>query len=250
MSEIVVITSSAGTLPGLIQALRGLPIAVEEHPLMSFAPPADWGSVERALDRLSGYGAVAFTSPRAAEAVVKRIELRRLPSPEGQSKPGIWAAGPATAAALRGVLGEVRMPSESATGRLGAAVALAHAMLDSGVASPVLFPCGETHRDELPGLLRSRGLDVDEVVCYRSVLATSATARTAAARASVVVVSSPSVAALLAGACAPNERPNLVAVGPTTAASARDSGWPPSAVAPRPDVASVTRAVQSVLATR
>jgi uroporphyrinogen-III synthase len=250
MTEIVVVTSSLGNLPGLTQALKAIPIGVEEHPLMSFAPPGDWAEVDRALERASGYGAVAFTSPRAAEAVAKRIEIGRRPWPGGQSKPSVWAGGPATAAALGDALGAVRIPSESDTARWGAAGALARAMLDAGVVSPVLFLCGETHRDALPERLRGRGIDVDEVVCYKSVLASGSAARAAAAHATVLIVSSPSVADLLADACAPDERPDLVAVGPTTAATARDRGWPPAAMAPLPSVAAVTAAVQSVLAKR
>jgi uroporphyrinogen-III synthase len=250
MSEIVVVTSSRGTLPGLTQALKAIPIAVEEHPLMSFVPPADWADVDGALDRATSYGALAITSPRAAEAVAKRIVIRRRPWRGSQSNPSVWAGGPATAAALGGALGAVRTPSESDIGQWGAAVALARAMLDAGVVSPVLFLCGERHRDELPERLRGRGIEVDEIVCYRSVLASGSAARAAAARATLLVVSSPSIADLLADACAPDERPPLVAVGPTTAATARDRGWPPAAMASLPSIAAVTAAVQSALAKR
>jgi uroporphyrinogen-III synthase len=250
MTEIVVVTSSIGTLPGLTQVLKAIPIAVEEHPLMSFAPPADWAEVDAALDRASGYGAVVFTSPRAAEAIAKRIEVRRHPLPAGESRPSIWAGGSTTAAALMDALGAVRTPQESEIGRWGAAGALARAMLDAGVVSPVLFLCGETHREELPERLRGRGIEVDEVVCYRSILASDAAARAAAARATVLVVSSPSVAALLADVCGPDDRPDLVAVGPTTAGTARDRGWPPAAVAASPNAVAVTSAIQSALAKR
>ncbi len=65
-------------------------------------------------------------------------------------------------------------------GGSGAAAALAAAMLEAGVAGPVLFPCGEIRRDELPTRLRHEGIEVDEVVCYRSVLADEAAARAAA----------------------------------------------------------------------
>lgn len=250
MSEIVVVTSSVGTLSGLTQALKAIPVVVEEHPLITFAPPTDWAEVDAALDRACSYSALVFTSPRAAEAVAKRIETRRGLCPGGHSEPTVWAGGEATADAIRDALGAARTPEESDVGRWGAAGALARAMLDAGVGSPVLFLCGETHRDELPERLRGRGIEVDEVVCYRSVLASESAALTAAHRATVLVVSSPSVAALLADACAPDARPDLVAVGPTTAAMARGQGWPPAAVASLPNVAAVTSAIQSVVAKR
>jgi uroporphyrinogen-III synthase len=250
MTEIVVVTASAGTLPGLTQALTAIPIVVEEHPLMSFAAPADWATVDQALDRADSYGAVAFTSPRAAEAVARRLEVRGLSLQRGLSAPAVWAGGSATRAALGRVFGAVRTPDETAIGRWGAAGALARAMTDAGVVSPVLFFCGEIRRDELPERLRSNGLEVDEVVCYRAVLAGECAARTAAARGTVLVVSSPRVAALLAGACPPGTRPRLVAVGPTTASSARQAGWSPAAVAAQPSVEAVANAVRSVVERR
>jgi uroporphyrinogen-III synthase len=123
-------------------------------------------------------------------------------------------------------------------------------MLDAGVASPVLFFCGEIHRDELPERLRAERIEVHEVVCYKSVVASESAVRTAAARGTVLVVSSPRVATLLAMTCPSGTRPDLVAVGPTTAASAQKGGWSPAAVASLPTVEAVTGAVQSLLAKR
>lgn len=250
MTEIVVVTASVDTLPGLTEALRAIPAIVEQHPLISFAEPVDWAPLDKALDRVQSYGAVAFTSPRAAESVAKRFAVRGMSWHSGAPTPVVWAGGSATAAALEGVLGAVRTPDDSDTSRWGAARALARAMIDAGVASPVLFPCGEIRRDELPERLRHSGHRVDEVVCYRSILASESTARTAASRATVIVVSSPRVVALLAGACSPEARPHLVAIGRTTAGSARQAGWSPAAVASLPNLDEVTAAVRGVIASR
>jgi uroporphyrinogen-III synthase len=160
----------------------------------------------------------------------------------------VWSAGPGTTAALAPLAPAVRSAPEDETGRLGAAAALAAAMLESGVAGPVLFPCGEIRRDELPTRLRHEGIEVDEVVCYRAVLAGEAAARAAAERAAILVVASPSVADLLARVARSGARPRMLAVGPTTAAAARASGWPPAAVADRPDVEALLAGVRSLLA--
>jgi uroporphyrinogen-III synthase len=248
--ETVVVTASAGTFPGLVEALRALPVLVEEHPLMNFAPPPDWAPLDSALDRLESYPAVAFTSPRAATAVVVRMAGRSMRRRPGQNTPRAWAGGAATGTALGDVLGQVRTPSEADAARLGAAEALAGAMLDAQVDGPVLFPCGDTRRDELPKRLRSHGIRVDEVVCYRSVLASESAAHAAAARGTVLVVASPAVADLLVRACPPDARPDLLAVGPTTAASARASGWSPAAVASKPTAEALAAAVRNVLARR
>jgi uroporphyrinogen-III synthase len=243
----VVLTTSPDSFPGLADRLRGLAVQVEACPLLTFAPPADWGPVDRALGRLSWYDALAFTSPRAATAFIGR--LRDLGAdPRADAFPPVWSGGRGTAAALAPLAPETRGAPEDEAAGLGAAAALAAAMLGGGVEGPVLFPCGELRRDELPTRLRHEGIEVDEVVCYRSVLADEAAARAAADRAAILVVASPSVAELLARASVVGARPTMLAVGPTTAAAARASGWPPAAVAARPDVEALVAGVRSLVA--
>ncbi len=246
MGEAVVLTASEGSFPGLVDELRRLRVAVEERPLMRFAPPLDWAPVDRAMAKLTKYDAIAFTSPRAARAFADRVLTARAQGLLPDDLP-LWAGGPGTAAALKG-LGAVQSPDERAVGRHGAAGALSRALLGSEVRGPVLFPCGDHRRDELPARLRDDGIEVEEVVCYRSVLAAPAEARTAAERAAVLVVGSPSVADLLARVCPVGVRPRLLAVGPTTATAARVSGWPPSAVASRPTAAALASSVRALLA--
>ena len=248
MRGAVVITASSGTFPGLVEAVRAIPAPVEEIPLMEFAPPLDWSPVDRALDRIGEYDAVAVTSPRAARAFAGRVAARGINERFAISRrPAIWAGGQATAEALGKGMGEVHLPSTKSSVRLGAAGALAAAMLKEGVRGPVLFPCGDLRRDELPARLQDDGVAVEDVVCYRSVLASEGAARAAAERAKVLIVASPSVADLLARACPPDLRPMLLAVGPTTAAAARGSGWAPAAVSSRPDAAGLAKAVRSLL---
>jgi uroporphyrinogen-III synthase len=245
----VVLTVSPGAFPGLAEELHRLHIPVEELPLLTFAPPLDWDPVDAALGHLSRYDAIAFTSPRAAAAFIARYhEVGREAGRQGETLPAVWSGGPGTAGVLAPLLVPVSSAPEAETGRLGAAAALAAAMLDAGIAGPVLFPCGEIRREELPTRLRHEGIEVEEVVCYRSVLANEAAARAAVERAAILVVASPSVAELLASASGPGGRPRLLAVGPTTAAAARAAGWPPAAVASRPDVEALLACVRSLLA--
>jgi uroporphyrinogen-III synthase len=243
----VVVTASAGAFPGLVDALRSMPVVAEEAPLLTFAPPLDWAPVDAALAELERFDAVAFTSPRSARAVAGRAAERGVAA---SRVPAIWAAGPGTAEALGQRLGAVRRPDDSAVGDRGAAEVLAAALLADGIGGPVLFPCGDLRRNELPARLRVHGIAVEEIVCYRSVLAGESDARRAAERAQVLVVASPSVVDLLARACPPETRPSLLAVGPTTAAAARASGWPPAGVAARPTVEALVAAVRALVATR
>ncbi len=249
-TETVVVTASAGSYPGLAEALGKLAVSVEEYPLLNFRPPSDWLPVDLALDQLGSYDAVVLTSPRAAAALADRIAYRGDPTSRLGHPPSVWAAGSATASALHGALGPVRTPTAEQSGRVGAAEALAIAMIDAQVTGRVLFPCGDSRREELPDRLRREGIEVEEVVCYQQLLASESDACAAAGRGTVLVVASPSVANLLIRACSPDSRPDLIAAGPTTAASARASGWSPAAVALQPTVEAVTAAVREVLARR
>jgi uroporphyrinogen-III synthase len=237
----VVLTVSSGVLAGLAEALPG--IAVEEVPLLSFAPPKDWSQVDRALERLGEFGAIAFTSPRAARAVADRAIVR------GWVFDGaipVWVTGLATATALKAVLGQPRLAAGDERAE-GAGASLAKAMVEAGTKSPVLYPCGEIHREELPRVLAKARIIVHPVTCYRPVLAGEAEARAALAGADVLVVGSSRVAELLAGIARTGPRPALLALGPTTAAAAREAGWPPDAMAARPTSDALAECVRQLI---
>lgn len=240
----VVSTLSGGALAGLARALANDGIRVDECPLLQFAPPTDWEPVDHALAELDQYQTVAFTSPRAAAAVATRWRTRR-PHPRRQM-PATWATGPATASPLGSLFGAIRILSEDETRGRGAGDALARAILAAGTGSPVLYPCGETHRFELTSRLTEAGCVVREVICYRSVPVPASLAGEVARRADVLVVGSPRVAELLLSVCPPGRRPRLLALGPTTAATSRRGGWPPDAEAERPTVAEVAKRLRTL----
>src|ERR687887_157514 len=113
MRGTVVVTASQGTFPGLLEALRALLIAVEECPLISFAPPSDWRPVDSALQRWNEFEAVALTSPRAARAFSARAAERKIVAGNSPG-PQIWAGGTGTASAVGEALGRVQVPSDRA----------------------------------------------------------------------------------------------------------------------------------------
>lgn len=239
----VVLTLSAGAVTGLVEALavdgEGGRITVEERPLLRFGPPDDWEPLDRALTALDRYRAVVLTSPRAAEAVTVRWTGRPRSHEPGRTE--WWATGPATALPLGDSFGPVRMPPRHETRGRSAGESLARALLAAGTGSPVLYPCGEVHRDELGRRLSEAGITVDEVTCYRAMLASLPEAREAVGRADILVVGSPRVAELVTAACRADRRPRLLALGPTTAAASRRNGWPPDAVAESPEAPEVAR---------
>jgi len=246
--EKLVITASSGSFSGLADELRKISVQAIERSLMSSQPPEDWARLDEALNHRERYGSLALTSPRAAAAVADRIRACAI-SWVGRT-PRVWAVGAATAEALQGSLGSVQGSFPEPNADLGAAEQLARVMLSAGAAGPVLFPCGENRRDELPTILRSNGLVVDEVICYRMVLASLEQARAAVSGASIVLVASPSVVQLLVEACPASTRPALVAIGPTTAAAARSAGWQPAAVPPAPSTPALVSAIAGLLSPR
>ena len=97
--ERIVITASAGSFPGLAEALSAAGRTVAERPLIHFTPPSDWAPLDQALDRFHHYPDIALTSPRAARALATRLVHRRIRWPLADA-PTVWAGGAGTAAAL------------------------------------------------------------------------------------------------------------------------------------------------------
>ena len=242
----VVLTLSETALPGLGEALADLPVDIARHPLLSFAEPESWDALDQAIARISEYAACAVTSPRAAAALLERAAGAGAESLRGRV---VWATGAATAAVLRGTGADLRVPDRAGEDDEGAAAALARAMLDGGTGSPILFACGDRRTDALPAMLLAAGRAVHEVVCYRTVLASDEAARAAVRAADVLVVGSPSVAGLLARAASTGMRPDLLAIGVTTADAASACGWHPAAVASAPTVTALAAGVRALLAT-
>ena len=239
----VVFTGASGTLDGLGVALTSVGLGCEEFPLLGFGPPLSWRALDEAVSRLGRYAAVAVTSPRAAQSLVERV---RLLGADRTALPPIWC-GAASAELLRDHFSRVEVPSAEVASPASLAVRLAGSMLAAGVGSPVLFPCGEVHREELLVRLRAAGRRVEPVIAYRALLAPLADVEAAIARADVLVVTSPRVAQHLTAATRNGARPSMVAIGPTTAEAASIAGWTPDAVAMRPTVADVVGAIHALL---
>jgi len=237
----VIFTGAAGALTGLGAAVEAEGAQFTEWPLLTFARAGDPTLLEDAFGRLDRYAAVCITSPRAAEAVARVVAQHDI---DLTFAPVVWTS-PACEALLRPLFPRIEVPPrDRGAGSLG--VALADTMLAHDAQSPVLFPCGDLHREELVTRLRAAGRVVEVVEAYRTILAGSSHAEAVMAAADVVVVTSPGVARLLA-AVERRERPALVAIGPTTADEAHHHGWRPDAVAATPAVPAVAAAIHSLL---
>lgn len=236
----VIFTGAPGALSGLAAAVEAEAAQFTEWPLLSFAAPPDGEALEAALRRLASYAAICLTSPRAADAVARLVKDRDI---DLAWAPPLYTS-PACELRLRSLFPRLEVSHRDRGGSLG--VALAELMLRHDVGSPVLFPCGDMHRDELVTALRDAGRVVDVVEAYRTVVAPASRAHAVMAAADILVVTSPSVARLLASV-EHRERPAFVAIGATTAHEGRLRGWTPDAVAASPSVAAVAAAIHSLL---
>jgi uroporphyrinogen III methyltransferase/synthase len=146
----------------LLEALGAQPI---EAPMISIAPPADWGPLDEVCRRGGEFDWIVFSSAHAVDAFIGRLmasplDLRSLKGAK------LCAVGPATGERLaRHGLKVDLVPDESR------AEAVVRAMVDEGsvAGKTVLLPRADIGREVIGDELRKRGADVTEVVAYRTV---------------------------------------------------------------------------------
>lgn len=100
---------------------------------------------------------VVFTSMNAAEAVVTWMDGQK---PDWK----IYCIGFATKELVKNSFGE-----ESIAGTSSSAAELAAVMIENGHTDEVIFFCGDQRRDELPEILRSNGMEVNEINVYQTI---------------------------------------------------------------------------------
>lgn len=216
--------AQASALSERLAALGALPI---ELPAIRILPPEDDAPLDAALARLPEYDWVIFTS---VNGVARAFERLAAAGRDARAVGGarVCAIGPATAAALaeRGIRAD-RVPPEFVAESILAA--LASEPLDG---RRVLLPRADIARDALAVGLAERGAMVDQVAAYRTVPeveidpATLTQVRTGAI--DIVTLTSSSTArnlvAALGGDLSGLQAALVAAIGPVTAATARELG--------------------------
>jgi len=192
--------------------------------------PIESRELDRALGRLARFDWVAVTSPNGVRAVFDRLRALDLaPPPEVR-----WAAvGPATASEL-----EARGVNVAAVPPAGVGVAIADALGDVA-GRAVLLPRSAAASDDLPAALESRGAEVHAIDAYRTAegpeTSRAPLGEVLAGGIDAVVFTSGSTVrgfVRLAGDPARALRDVVtVAIGPVTAAAAREAGIGPVVVA-------------------
>lgn len=234
----------ASALSRQIAALGGHPV---ELPLIDIVPPESWDAVDAAIARLTSYHWLVFTSANGIKYFFGRLRELGL---DVRSLAGIKIAcvGDATAAALgeRGLLPEL-VPADFR----GEALPEPMAAL-SREGERVLLPRGNLARDDLPAGLRARGLEVDDVIVYRTVPAAREAGEVrrmlAAGELDAVTFTSPSTVENFMANLGPEAlellgRAVVACIGPVTANAARELGLPVHVVARHSTIAGLVEAV-------
>jgi uroporphyrinogen III methyltransferase/synthase len=225
----IVVTRAAAQAQRFTQLLESAGARVLEAPAIVIAPPASWEPLDAALDALTTFTWVIFTSVNGVAMVDRRLTARSLTWSAVAGR-RVAAIGPATADALADhgvrpdlVPGEYR--AEGLVERLRAVIT---------PADRVLLPRAAQTRDVLVTELRRLGAHVTEVPAYATRRADAGAARLrdalAAGSIDAVTFTSSSTARNFAELFTEDERRTwlsrvtVASIGPITAATAAEYG--------------------------
>ncbi len=217
----IVVTRPRDAAHELVRGLRAVGADVVPLPLIRIQlaePPAS-----RVVGELDDYDWIVFTSRhgvRGFRALLWRLgaDARRL------RRTRIAAVGPTTARAAEEW--GLRVDLVARPARAEALVAALRAQEPRP--RRVLFPCGTLARDVVPTALAEDGIDVEPLIVYDTLPIEPGPDAAAAFDASpdAVLLASPSAVAALARLAPRLADTAVVCIGPTTAAAAREHGWP------------------------
>jgi uroporphyrinogen III methyltransferase/synthase len=218
----MVVTRAREQAGELVTRLQAQGAATVEVPAIEIRDPADGGAaLAAAVDRLGAYDWVVLTSSNGARRLLHAVRDR---GRDARAFAGgrLAAIGPGTAEALAGAnlavdLVPPRFVAESLLDALPA---------PGATGGRLLLVRAAVARDVLPEGLRGKGWDVDVVEAYRTEQAPLAEEQAAAVAAADVVTftSSSTVINFLAAMAGRSIPPVVAAIGPITAATAREHG--------------------------
>ncbi|MDQ6677544.1 MAG: uroporphyrinogen-III C-methyltransferase [Acidobacteriota bacterium] len=220
----VVVTRPREQSGSLAFALRELGAHVTELPAIEIRPAADSGPLDRAIEKLEGYGWLIFTSANGVRYFIDRLD--RSDKDLSAIRGTVCAIGPATGCTLRSLHLKVRVMGDEFV-----AESLLEALPGSMAGERVLIPRAAVARDVLPVGLQARGAVVDVVEAYRTEAPAGFPALAAAAVAQLqprdwlTFTSSSTVRNLvtaIGAECIRNVR--VATIGPVTSATAREFG--------------------------
>ncbi len=163
----VVVSRAREQASRLSSALRRLGADVVEAPAIKIEPLQDWSALDAAIERVSSYDWIIFTSVNGVTPFVERLKILGK-NPRELTKVDLAAIGPATRSSLESHGFAVRVVP-----RRYIAEEVFEALRKIGPlrGSRILLPRADIAREALPDLLRKEGARVDGVVAYRTVSA-------------------------------------------------------------------------------
>jgi uroporphyrinogen-III synthase len=161
--KVVIVTRAEAQSNELCEALKARGAIVKRLPLISFAPPENYDSLDAALSSISTFDWILFTSANAVQAVERRGEELGLNLDGLANLPRAAAVGPATSNAAEGAGFSVEYVATDHSG-----AGLARELGAELRGKKVLLPRSDRANAELPAALRKSGALVTEVVAYRN----------------------------------------------------------------------------------
>jgi uroporphyrinogen III methyltransferase/synthase len=228
----IVVTRAVEQSGELVRALESRGAQVVLFPMIRFAPPEDWGPVDRALSRRNDFSAVLFLSANAVRYVFERCRHLAVKFAPGDAPgPFIAAVGPATAQAIIDEGSRADYVGRDRTGEL-----LVRELRPQLENRAVLLPRSDRRDAALSLALRDAGVRVTEIVAYRTMMPEARDEQLAEqirhAEVDVIVFASPSAVrnfAVIVGADHVkkiSKRVQFAAIGRTTAKALRDARLP------------------------
>ena len=244
----VLVTRARSQVSRLSESLEAHGAETIQAPAIRICPIADTEDLDAAIRDISKYDWITFTSPNGVRGLRARLAALSLDS-RALSGVQIATVGPATAEAVE----EIGIRPD-----LSPQVYAAQGLIDAFAANGVrngraLCLRSDIGRETLPDGLRKAGLEVDEVVAYRTGMApdSSEAAREALCdgprRVDAVTFTSSStvtnLAKLLGGDIEPINNAVVACIGPITAETARGLGIRVDVVAKRQTVEGLVESV-------
>ncbi len=159
----IVVTRARAQASEMKRRLEALGAEVISFPTIRIVPPASWQRLDQALEELTSYDAMIFSSVNGVEAFFERLFAR---GKDTRALGGLFASaiGPKTAEKLRdfGIVPDLVPDDYRAEGLLSA--------FPEGEAKRILFPRARVAREILPETLRQRGHQVDVIPVYETVM--------------------------------------------------------------------------------
>jgi uroporphyrinogen III methyltransferase/synthase len=168
LNRMVLIACSEKKMSALAAGLDGLGATVLSVPVIKLCEMEDKQLLDRAIEEISQYSWIIFTSVYGVHFFLQRLNELRTVDP--LLFPKVCAIGPATAKAVRDCKFEVALTPERFVAE-GIVEALERDLgtLTSLAGQRILLPRAMEAREILPDALAAAGAIVDVVPCYRNV---------------------------------------------------------------------------------